>query len=1198
MDIRDEHAPDGGAALPGTAPDLDSIDGLCGWLARATGVDPCEIEPDVPMLELGVDSITVMRLATACARQGVTVTFAELMREPTVTAWVKIIAARRASGSLAGDTPNAVAPPAADAVPAADDAASSSVDDPHAPFPLTDVQRAYWLGRSDLFELGRVAAHGYAEIEAGLLDLDRLERALDATIARHPMLRAVVGSDGTQRVLASVPRYRIARGDWRGLAEADAEQRLLDTRQAMEAAVLPAERWPLFDIRASLLPGERTVLHVGFDVLIIDLASLERWMTEWRAEYDEPGRLGRAAPTARFADYVRRIATLRAELAGTRARAYWDARRSTLPPCPDLPLARDPAEIDVSRFVRRQATIAPGDWLVLKHRAAQEGLTPSSLLLAVYAQALAQWSRSRHFTINLTLFNRDLAGPGFEETLGDFTSLVLVEADLRPCEGFSAAARHIQSQLWCDLDHRLVSGVEVMARSAERQRAPRRATMPVVFTSGVGIGGYLEAFERFGRLRHGATQTPQTWIDYQVVEYRGGVRLIWDSVDALFPDGLIGDLFAAHTGLLRRLVATPEAWTTPVPALRPPAQAARAAAANRTGRPVAAGLLHAPFVEQARLRPEAVAVVAPDRTLTYAALDRASDRLAQALLDAVPLGPGRLVAVCLPSGWRRIVAVLAVLKAGAAYVPLDPAAPPLRLRGLMATTRAAVVLAAPGDALPWAAGVGALAVDDALLDDALLDGAEVAAVAAPAAPEDLAYVIFTSGSTGEPKGVMIEHRAALNTVLDVAARYRIGADDRVLAVSALTFDLSVFDIFGVLAAGGALVLPAPDETTDPAAWARLIGAHRVTVWNSVPALMRLLVDHLRDHDALAVLERLRVVLLSGDWLPLPLAREIAALPGTRRFVCLGGATEAAIWSIAQPIDAVPPDWPSVPYGCPLANQSVHVLDGQLAPRPDWVPGDLYIGGAGLARGYWEDAARTAASFLIHPETGERLYRTGDLGCRLPDGSIRFLGREDDQVKVNGLRVELGEIESALCHDERIRQAAALVIRSAEGDRLVAFVVDGGDAAEVDAAGVGPVDGEAVRVALRERLPAALIPTTVHRIAALPLTRNGKIDRAALLAEAVRRDEGAARAAAPAASETERAVAEVWAEVLSRPPAGVDLNFFEAGGTSLLAIRLGDRLARRFGRPVPVLTVFRNPTVAAQARLFAGEEKSAAAETAM
>src|SRR6185295_17067551 len=379
--------------------------------------------------------------------------------------------------------------------------------------------------------------------------------------------------------------------------------------------------------------------------------------------------------------------------------------------------------------------------------------------------------------------------------------------------------------------------------------------------------------------------------------------------------------------------------------------------------------------------------------------------------------------------------------------------------------------------------------------------AEIAADAASPvqSPSDLAYVIFTSGSTGKPKGVMIDHRGAVNTVLDVNSRFGIGPADRVLALSALSFDLSVWDIFGPLAAGGAIVLPGADRTRDPEHWAERIGAEGVTIWNSVPALLEMMVERLEEEDR-SFPATLRLAMLSGDWIPLSLPERARQISPRRALhvISMGGATEASIWSIIYDVGEVEMEWRSIPYGRAMANQTFYVLDDELRPRPTWVPGQLAIGGIGLSVGYWRDPEKTEASFIVHPRTGERLYRTGDLGRWLPSGEIEFLGREDFQVKIRGFRVELGEIETALARHSAVREAVVIALTASPGregggvpgeKRLVAYLL-----AEP---GASPPDVGDLRGHLRAQLPEYMVPASFHVLDAFPLSSNGKVDRKAL-----------------------------------------------------------------------------------------------------
>jgi thioesterase domain-containing protein len=365
----------------------------------------------------------------------------------------------------------------------------------------------------------------------------------------------------------------------------------------------------------------------------------------------------------------------------------------------------------------------------------------------------------------------------------------------------------------------------------------------------------------------------------------------------------------------------------------------------------------------------------------------------------------------------------------------------------------------------------------------------------------------------------------------------------------------------------------------------MVSRHRVTVWNSVPALMEMLVDHLEGRGE-PLPACLRLVLLSGDWIPVGLPARIRALSpaSSIEVVGLGGATEASIWSIAYPVAAVDPAWTSIPYGRPLANQTWQVLDEALAPRPLWVPGDLYVGGTGLARGYWRDEVKTAASFPVHPRTGERLYRTGDLGRWLPDGTLEFLGREDLQVKVQGYRIELGEIEAALAAHPGVRAGVVAAVGERRGSkRLVAFVVP--------AAEPGPDDGE-LREFLATKLPQYMVPASFVALDALPLTANGKVDRAALERRAAAGGAETKESFVAPRDEREARLAQLWEEVLGSSPVSVRDNFFALGGHSLSAVRLLARVRGEFGRDLPLSVLFEAPTVERLAARLGGADEGA------
>ncbi|RKG92069.1 condensation domain-containing protein, partial [Corallococcus terminator] len=584
------------------------------------------------------------------------------------------------------------------------------------PFPLTDIQQAYWVGRSGDYELGQVSTHIYFEINGQGLEVSRLEQAWRRLIDRHDMLRAVILPDGRQQVLKQVPPYHLRILELRGQDEASRTRQLDAVREEMSHQVLPADRWPLFEIRASLLDDGHLRLHVGLDALIADAWSMFCLFQEWARLYQEPeARLPPLELT--FRDYVLAEEGLRRTPLYERSRAYWMERVERMAPAPELPLARTPDAVGAGRFQRRGSRLSREDWQKLKQRTAEEGLTPSAVLCTAFSEVLARWSKSPRFTLNLTLFNRLPLHPQTHEIVGDFTSLSLLEVDASLLEPFTARAQRVQQQLWQDLDHRHFGGVRVLRELARRQGGSQRALMPVVFTSTLALGAAgqeASVLNQFGEMTYAVGQTPQVWLDHQVIEQDGALLFNWDAVEALFPPGLLDDMFAAYCRFLARLVDSGAAWHELHPELTPPAQLARRAAVNATEAPLSEQLLHEPFLEQARLRPRDVAVITPSATLTYGELDTLARHLGHQLREA-GVQPDTLVAVVMEKGWEQVVAVLGILMAGAAYVPVDPSLPKERRQALLAQSQATWIVTQPwiDERGEWPEGSRRLRVDRA-----------------------------------------------------------------------------------------------------------------------------------------------------------------------------------------------------------------------------------------------------------------------------------------------------------------------------------------------------------------------------------------------------------------------------------------------------------------------------------------------------
>jgi amino acid adenylation domain-containing protein/thioester reductase-like protein len=587
-------------------------------------------------------------------------------------------------------------------------------------------------------------------------------------------------------------------------------------------------------------------------------------------------------------------------------------------------------------------------------------------------------------------------------------------------------------------------------------------------------------------------------------------------------------------------------------------------------------LIHQLVEHQAAQTPDAIAIKFQDQQLTYLQLNQKANQVAH-YLQTLGVQPETLVGICLERSLDLIVALLGILKAGGAYVPLDPSYPSERIAFMIEDSQLPILLAQTHlqEGIPQHRGLTIFV--DAIGDEIAQYPTDNASSGVQ--PNHLAYAIYTSGSTGKPKGVLIEHQGAVNTILDINQRFGVSSQDRVLAVCSLNFDLSVYDVFGLLAAGGTIVLPKPAIAPDLDHWVDLMNREHITLWNSAPPVMQMLTGHLEKSNY-SLPNSLRLVLLSGDWIPLALPdsirKSIAGEEKSVEIISLGGATEVSIWSIFYSIGQIDPTWKSIPYGKPLTNQSFHVLDDHLKTVAEGAVGELYIGGLGVARGYLNRPDLNATKFVYDPVgqfTSGRLYRTGDLGRYLSDGNIEFLGRIDHQVKIRGFRVELGEIEALLAEHPNVAQVIVVTREDISGNKqIVAYIVM---TAKIQRQNL-QITTKTLRNYLKQKLPEYMVPAAIVALETFPLTPNGKIDRRALpVPKWGTEDTG--NYVAPDTS-TEIQLTEIWTQFLGVEPISIHDTFASLGGHSLLAVQLIHQIKEAFLVEMPLSCFLDNPSV--------------------
>lgn len=1036
--------------------------------------------------------------------------------------------------------------------------------------PLSYAQERVWF--MDQLAPGEAAYHIAVPLRVrGPLDVDALRAALTALADRHESQRTrfPADADGRPTVVvadtADVPLTVVEAPD-----EA-AAQALVDAAAAepFDLANGPLLRALLIRLTADdhvLFLAQHHIVGDGWsvDVLLRDLITLYRG--------GEPPAL-----PIQYGDFAVWEAQ---ELDGPQARAhvdYWKQQLAGITPL-ELPLDRPRPATQTYRGDFVEFQLDPSATETLNALTRDSGGTLFMTLLAAYQVLLARHAGQDDFAIGASVAGR--SAPELENVVGMFINMLPLRADLADDPTFAELLERTRRTVLDGFEHAEVP----FAKVVHELGLPRDVSRSPVFQTMFVLQNY-----EMGRFR-GVSRTDDVTFSWTPMELQA-TRFDFELHAVETVDGLWGklvfntDLFdratvermaQRWTALLDAVVAAPDTPVSRLPLL-PAAERDLLAAWNDTTADFPrAETLHGPIEERAAATPDAVAVTIDGHSRTYAELNAQANRVAHRL-RAAGVGPETLVGVCAERSVELVAGLLGVLKAGGVYLPLDPEYPADRLAFMVGDADAPVVLVQSHlrDVLP---DTGATVLE---LDDATVWADRPDTDPAPAAgPENLAYVIYTSGSTGRPKGVPNTHRGIVNRLDWMQKTYGLGADDAVLQKTPASFDVSVWEFFWPLRTGARLVLAKPGGHKDAGYLRDLLVSERITTAHFVPSMLTVFLAE----DGVEAATALRRVICSGEELPLASATDFTARLPWCGLHNLYGPTEAAIDVTAW---ACEPDRlaevTSVPIGAPIANLRLHVLDPSGAQCPVGVAGELHIGGAGLARGYHRRPALTAEKFVPDPfaaEPGARLYRTGDLARWVvgPDGGgvIEFLGRIDHQVKLRGLRIELGEIESALRDQPGVTEATVIVREDSPGDkRLTAYLV-------------GEAEHAALKGALKDTLPEYMVPAAFVTLDALPLTPNGKLDRKALPAPVVTRE--ASVALVEPRDDTERALAAIWSEVLGVDTLGIDDDFFDLGGHSMLATQVVAKIrkAELGGRAAGVMDLFQQRTIRDLAAFISGD----------
>lgn len=1037
------------------------------------------------------------------------------------------------------------------------DSADNNGDTDSEDFDLSPMQEAYWIGEQSFYKNSCVAFY-YHRYQVRELDIDRLNYAITDLVKRHDALRLKFGADGRQTILPAL-QVRADVHDIRSATAAEISEYIQNQKNITESKLSEStQNWPfLFDVFQS---DAYFYVTFSFRLMIVDGVSFNILIEELMSLYH--GDTVTSKEDISYRKYIEYLHDRNKSREYSESIRYWNGKLENIYPSPELPLSEN--IVETSLFKRKQGRLSRLQSESLQSISKDAGVSINTVLCSVYCDVLRMFSKNEQFTLNMLVADRPVDIAGFDRLVGNCSTTMLIEINHKD-DTFVNRCEAIRDQVFENYAYNSVSGVELIRLLQAKKGVSDRPLMPVVFTSGLDLHGGTNDFcvnDEQWQLEETYLKTPQVWLDNQVYQEYDELVFNWDYVPSVFSPDLVEAMFEVYKNWLVNLSQDRDSW------YRNSTCIANEICHNNKvyndyHAPLPTKSLHQGFVDMARFFPEKIAVISEYSSITYGEMYDNALQIAVNIQQNTSSN-NNIVAVYAVKGIEQLTTVMGILISGNSYLPIDSKLPEKRVDQILKHSGCEIVITDESCATKARS----------IQDIKVLELSQIKYIDISKFIETVtdlnsrAYVIYTSGSTGVPKGVAISHLSAMNTIDDMVRRFGLQPEDKVLAISALNFDLSVYDVFATLSNGATVVVPSDQDIADPTVWCKLLTKYEVTVWNSVPALMEMTLEHLKD-KANAHLKSLRLILMSGDWISRKLVKSLRDILPYQDIVALGGATEASIWSNYYRVgDDIPEGWNSVPYGVPLSNQSMVVLDSNMNQRPDWVEGELYIGGNGLAIEYLHDEQKTQDAFIYNPVNQERLYRTGDL-ARTRNGMIEFLGRKDFQVKVRGYRIELKEIEAHLEKHEEVKLASVIVHDAKNnGGNLVAFY---------SSKSGQKIDSDTLKEHLASTLPTYMIPAHFQYLDTFPLSTNGKVDVKSLDAYVDLKKSSSSEIELPI-SKVESEILSIWETLLDTKIDSTNDSFFDLGGNSLLAVRLRSKLEELFNLTIPLGKLFEVNTI--------------------
>ncbi|MDP5872883.1 AMP-binding protein [Streptococcus mutans] len=1352
---------------------------------------------DESLMEYGLNSLGLINLAAKVKSVfGIDISIEEISKNCTFNGLISILSLKNKKSKFIKN-----------------DEITHDVENENEWFPLTNIQESYLLGRNNFSEMGGYGTHGYFEVKTKL-DPVRLSKALNKVISSQGMLRAVFSEDLQQRILPDTLKYQIDISDMSSSTQEEIDKEIKRRRDKLSHQVFDYTKWPLFDISALCISEKYTILFISIDGLLADAKSMKIFASQWLEAYNGADT-SKLAPRISFRDYI--INTNGDSKNKENAKAFWLKKLDKLPESPHI--IDEDAKAEVKNiFSRESLFLNEKCWGLIKEFCHNNHITQTAFFIQIYFETLRRWSQNKEFTINLSVFNRKNIHEDIDNLIGDFTSNLFLDNRNQGVEdSFVEKVTSLQDDLFLAIDNISFDGIDFLRAYTNKYK--KNLIVPYVVTSLISEEKTKQAADYLGEMTYGISQTPQVYIDMQISNSHEGILINWDYSNQKFTKEFMLKLIEVFEKNITSVLNDKKDIDSELPV----GDQVIIENYNNTTVEYDSCRLEQLFFNTAENFPTQIAIKDKDCSYTYAQLKKEVIQRSSNIAQTVGK-KGQKIGIIDERNCQTIIDLISILYSGNTYVPIEKDCPPDRL-----------------------AYIKSVAEIEYLIND-IDKMKQLEKVDGINDEEQVAYVIFTSGSTGKPKGVAVSHRSAVNTIIDINKRFKLNSNDHFMLLSSLSFDLSVFDIFGSLAIGGSLYIV--DDRRDLEEINNIIKHEKITVWNSVPSTMKAylnysnneifnvgkIVDELRnltslnslidenivfskeandkyksnstsrfvisnynkkinlpssnnfpdfilsrkstrhfsekdlismdkfmkvisslgkvkdnnsthylypsagglypidiyisvenkkiegisggiyyynpiantiykiynsplesnvhyysnqkisEHSSFTILlvynseanirkygsdgykyalidsgylgqhvttvaningisscvigaadselitkrlslspnqmflnciifgretnqlnyelnetkvqnisllenslniisdrvGSLRVIMLSGDYIPLDLPYKIFDRFGEKvALYSLGGATECSIWSIYYPISKVETKWKTIPYGYPLGNQKIWIMDEKLNICPVDVFGEIVIGGVGVGEEYLNNPIKTAESFVNHSQLG-KVYRTGDFGILRKNGTIEFMGRLDNQVKINGYRVELPEIEKVIKDNCDIQDVVAIIDSTESGtNKLICFVQS-----EIKSNLY-----EYIVERIKNELPVYMIPQEIHKVEKIPVTENGKVDKKKLLADSMSYKKNNSESAGNLLSEGQLDEAEkgydenllleiqqIFSSILDVNDFSNDSTIFELGGDSINIVSIQKQIEKKYGVNLKIIDVFENNTV--------------------